>query len=372
MKENVINKTEKSRVNWIDIARGIAIIFVIVGHSLGNYFGSYLANLIYAFHMPIFFILSGYLFKKKKKFSFLKNSFFNLIFPYLATIVIELLLFVFYRVFPNAIIFPSRFQSIRQFAFAALYGVGNPTVISGTEFHIEAIGAIWFLLAFFIGNQLFNYIMSLKFYKHTLLHETALILAFSFMGIFLARYDVLPFSVNSALFSQVFFFTGYLLKRFNILNNINWKMIGMSVFLWGLSASVGLFGMSNVQFPDMFLGTIAGIASSIVVIKISMYLDNKLNHTVGKWLHNLIIFWGSQSLLIFCFHLIDLDFIQVWPKIITNLDAYVPYWVAILCGIIYRIVFASVCAYMVPHIIGLRSMYMHRQFPLLKNKQKTK
>ena len=55
------------RIEWIDIARGFAILFVIIGHSLGNYFSSYFANLIYVFHMPIFFVLSGYLYKRKNK-----------------------------------------------------------------------------------------------------------------------------------------------------------------------------------------------------------------------------------------------------------------------------------------------------------------
>lgn len=43
------------RIQWIDIARGIAILLVIIGHSLGNYWPGYLGNFIFVVHMPIFF-----------------------------------------------------------------------------------------------------------------------------------------------------------------------------------------------------------------------------------------------------------------------------------------------------------------------------
>lgn len=45
-----------SRIDWIDMAKGIGIVFVIVAH-LGK-FGN-LQTWIYSFHMPLFFFLFG-------------------------------------------------------------------------------------------------------------------------------------------------------------------------------------------------------------------------------------------------------------------------------------------------------------------------
>ena len=47
------------RVHYLDYAKGIAIILVVLGHifSEGN-----IKTYIYSFHMPLFFIISGYLF----------------------------------------------------------------------------------------------------------------------------------------------------------------------------------------------------------------------------------------------------------------------------------------------------------------------
>lgn len=48
----------KQRVAWLDIAKGIAILCTIVGHTVS--YGSRARNLIFSFHMPLFFLLAGY------------------------------------------------------------------------------------------------------------------------------------------------------------------------------------------------------------------------------------------------------------------------------------------------------------------------
>lgn len=50
-----------NRIDWIDVAKGIAILLVIIGHTVQ--FGSATRNVIFSFHMPLFFILSGYTFR---------------------------------------------------------------------------------------------------------------------------------------------------------------------------------------------------------------------------------------------------------------------------------------------------------------------
>ena len=49
----------KKRIEWVDIAKAITIILVIVGHTVDGLSGA----IIYSFHMPLFFILSAYTFK---------------------------------------------------------------------------------------------------------------------------------------------------------------------------------------------------------------------------------------------------------------------------------------------------------------------
>lgn len=63
----LIDKTKRNAS--IDIAKGIGIILVVFAHM--NYTQPY-QNIIYGFHMPLFFIISGILFFPEKYGSFPK------------------------------------------------------------------------------------------------------------------------------------------------------------------------------------------------------------------------------------------------------------------------------------------------------------
>ena len=54
----------KNRLNWIDWAKAIAISLVVFGHipmSPDNFIQKFITN----YHMPLFFLISGYLTKKE-------------------------------------------------------------------------------------------------------------------------------------------------------------------------------------------------------------------------------------------------------------------------------------------------------------------
>lgn len=55
----------KERIKKIDFIRGIAMILVICGHSVGlvlkDNTGRLIHDIIYTFHMPLFFLVSGYI-----------------------------------------------------------------------------------------------------------------------------------------------------------------------------------------------------------------------------------------------------------------------------------------------------------------------
>ncbi len=87
--------TTPQRIAWIDVAKGLLIILVVIGHALNGLIsadliapdglGDQAYRLIYTFHMAAFFIISGYFSSlgiKKDKKSFLKKLVPNLVWPY--------------------------------------------------------------------------------------------------------------------------------------------------------------------------------------------------------------------------------------------------------------------------------------------------
>ena len=56
------NTIRKSRMDYIDIYRAFGIILMVMGH-IG--FGGKFDKFIHAFHMPMFFFISGFFYKEK-------------------------------------------------------------------------------------------------------------------------------------------------------------------------------------------------------------------------------------------------------------------------------------------------------------------
>lgn len=57
--------SEKGRIKSIDIAKGIGIILVVIGHTGISSSLPGLFHWIYSFHMPLFYFLSGVCFKQE-------------------------------------------------------------------------------------------------------------------------------------------------------------------------------------------------------------------------------------------------------------------------------------------------------------------
>ena len=69
----------KERKIWIDWMKVLGIFFIIWGHS----FPPLMRDFIYAFNVPVFFMISGYLTYSEPSFkAFLKKSWFTLLIPY--------------------------------------------------------------------------------------------------------------------------------------------------------------------------------------------------------------------------------------------------------------------------------------------------
>ena len=56
------NLLVSKRELWIDILRGIGILLVVLGHTNPPF-----KRIIYSFHIPLFFILSGFLWNDRRK-----------------------------------------------------------------------------------------------------------------------------------------------------------------------------------------------------------------------------------------------------------------------------------------------------------------
>ena len=73
----------REREKWVDAVKRFAIYLVILGHSIQyatsqdyNYAGNTFFQIIYSFHMPLFMMMSGYLFAYSMNKYSIKNGVF--------------------------------------------------------------------------------------------------------------------------------------------------------------------------------------------------------------------------------------------------------------------------------------------------------
>ena len=145
------------RIRFFDIAKGIAILAVILGHSaieanvfIPHHTAQLVVAVCFSFHMPLFFILSGYFMHPKRSFRWAKEAR-QLLCTYAVTGVAVLVGVTCMATINHE----GRAYMLRRWGEAVLYGSGD--ISDRTLWPVELrIGAIWFLLALFWAHLLLH------------------------------------------------------------------------------------------------------------------------------------------------------------------------------------------------------------------------
>ena len=143
--------TEIKRDPFIDIIKGVAILLVLVGHAIqfasgaeyqrtGAFYDNVLFKVIYSFHMPLFMVVSGYLFHH----SVTHRSFGLIVWNKVRTLIIPIFSFAF-------IVWILRFNP----QYSLVDQLRN--YLSVTRFTLWFLWALFYSsMGVFIGNKLFK------------------------------------------------------------------------------------------------------------------------------------------------------------------------------------------------------------------------
>lgn len=137
----------RKRVLWIDAAKAFGILLVIIGHTIVN---EKALQLIYSFHMPMFFIASSITTKRcesTKQFKLMVEKAFRKLIPLACFLTVILQLHYFDYHFCRDKLF--------NFFLTCLYQRGESVSIAGIGI-VNAMGLPWFLFALFHGKILFG------------------------------------------------------------------------------------------------------------------------------------------------------------------------------------------------------------------------
>ena len=147
----------KKRIEWIDLARALGMFFIIFGHALPDINGR-LAIFVYTFNVPIFFVLSGYLYHEQSFIVQIKKLFYNLLLPYFSTGFLMLLIsFLANNIKLNLGI--KSMGSLSEVIRAIFWGIGTRGRLATFNIIVPPIGTLWFLLALFWADIVFNFLI---------------------------------------------------------------------------------------------------------------------------------------------------------------------------------------------------------------------
>lgn len=289
---------QRVRRDYLDIAKAITIFIVIIGHAVGNTEAPLYRCIIYTFHMPLFFIVSGVVvrkhqttkYNKEHYLSLLKNNFFSLLIPY----------------FIWALIF-SRFNFTNLLYI--IYGSWESLTKA------ETLTSLWFLPCLFIARILMELILnSSNNFKQINRHLYAFIFAcISFaIGFALPRIELgYPFCINISFVALGFMLLGYSFKELlNTLQERNIRtlylilIISFVLFIYGITKEeeIYLVLMCGSDYGNIFLFLLNAISGCAFILTLSVIISITLFKDNSNKIKDAVLWIGQNTIGIFLIH----------------------------------------------------------------------
>lgn len=292
-----VSHTSKPRITWVDITKGVAMFLVFFGHLGTQWFPALAGTLaaIYTFHMPLFFVASGFFFHARYTFGQLaKKRAMMLLVPYYIFSVLALA------------------KPVAQLVSPSLYkdgGDGAGGVIGSIVTIVFAQGnaGLWFLWAVFTGQLLLWVIVRLTRNRIPVL--TVLLCAFivaDFAFQLVSWRNQLPFQLGKIFESTAYMGFGYVLGQTQDLRSLQNRetalprvliMVGSAVvfvlFLWLQTSNDTVRSMMPLDWLVEFITTIAAIAA--VTMLCTLVPQWGWLQTVGR---DSLVFYGVNDFML--------------------------------------------------------------------------
>ncbi len=296
------------RFDYVDIARGLGILLVIMGHIQHDY-----VPFCGSVHIPLFFIMSGYLYELErdsyKPFSqMVKKRAVRLLVPYFLYNLVLYAKYILSMLVSGEFLAKTAVDAVLGFLYSSsiLYkGVPSEANFNGFVF---GNGPLWFLTAMVVSSVVFYgityFVLKQKFdLKKIIVAAVALVAASWLLCTYLPFY--LPWTFEMALLGTVFMLMGLSLRRYKVVEKMQDNLrVNLAVCLACLVVFAGLHyfnGSANMAIlvygKSMVVYLVLGLLGTIIVLGISVVIARVL------WLNRFLTYVGQNTLIILAFHM---------------------------------------------------------------------
>lgn len=332
------------RIKYIDISRSIAIFLIVLGHSIVHSLNSHIAyNIIYSFHVPLFFFISGFTFNSvgKKFFTFLRKKFFRIVIPYFIWALVFLI--PYYLLGKNV---DSSFGNLGSFNL--IYNIGSIFYGVGAFYNLKQNTSLWFLPALFTMEIFFYFICKIKNNKNVIV--LFILLLVSYMSYKFNKF-ILPFGINTFLNLGFFFYLGYVTKNYNLLKKMYRKKIYIIFFsIIGIFASIINDSISCVDYyyGNMLLFYLSSISLIFFTIMMAMSISE----------HKVLEYIGKNTMGILIFHKLIIVIFQNKIPVIGMWLRNSNWLIELIMGVIISIITIIICLWIVKILNKLKLNFL--------------
>nr|WP_305134739.1 acyltransferase family protein [uncultured Acetatifactor sp.] len=286
------------RQRWIDVVKGIAMVCVILGHSGGVRIGTVnLNDYVYVFHLPVFFMISGYNLKKRKlNNKYIRDKFERLMFPYFMTcfgiMVMDCI---------NSVVI-SHDASIKTITYViyrdfvrSFWASGSIKSFVGIELGTR-IGAIWFLPGMFFSLLIVQGILQ----SADSIGKRYMLVGISFLaGYITSQYFWLPFSIQAGMTAAFFVMIGYDVYSYEITKKLRWYhyVSFLVLLIFGTVNGYNKLYIVTNNYPDLLVSLAIAVSSGLLIFWAGKIFEKC----------RVLGFIGRNSLQILCLHLFALE-----------------------------------------------------------------
>ncbi len=326
--------SNESRQQCVDIAKGIAIVCIILGHLEIEIIN----RIVFTFHVPIFYLITGYYVSNKRSIKeFVQNKIRTLIVPYTISCFVMTVL----SVLKNRITQRdnSDLAVAMRWIYASLYGAGD----SYTEpFIIYQIGAIWFLLATFWASIILRFLLDRS---HSI--RVITVALWFVLCCISRRLFWFPFSIQASGPALLYMYFGYVMK--GIIPSVKeWNTEGKTVFtlfafwIWiEFVLNFKSFWLVHCDYGRGVIDIFGSICACCCIFQFSCWL-NQHSRIIGRSLS----FLGYYSLMLLCMHIIELN-IFPWDSLIRvmmpEINTYLLLFLKIIGKLAWVIGMTAIC-----------------------------
>lgn len=291
----------KQRYDWVDVAKALGIILVVVAHAMTK--DTYLWNVIQQFHMPLFFVLSGFFFKaheNKNTKQYIIGKIKRLWIPYFIVNV------------AYCFIDFTSLQTFLKELIKTIFMLENKGVF----------GATWFLQVLFYLSIL-NYSID-KLLKNEKTQKGGWLLLL-IISILLGRFTSISHHISTTFTAEAFYLIGYFIKKSEVHIKLRKLSMNKKVILSMISLVILLsistinkvsFSKNNYEYFGLFI--ISSLSGIYLVYHISCILEkNRFLQFIGK--HTLeILIWQFVAFkmviaLQIMYYSLDFSAIKAYP-----------------------------------------------------------